>query len=67
MQEISVGKVYKHYKGNIYKIIAIAKHSETEEEMIVYQSVKNGDIWVRPHSMWNEVVDDKNTLRFTLC
>ena len=67
MQEISVGKVYKHYKGNIYKIIALAKHSETEEEMIVYQSVKNGDIWVRPYSMWNEVVDDKNTLRFTLC
>ena len=49
IEEITVGKAYKHYKGNIYKIIALAKHSETVEDMIVYQSVKNGDIWVRPN------------------
>lgn len=67
MQEISVGKTYKHYKGNIYQIIALAKHSETVEDMIVYKSTKNGDIWVRPKSMWNEVVDNQGTLRFTLC
>lgn len=85
MQEISVGKTYRHYKGNMYKIIALAKHSETVEDMIVYQNtkeaieassldlpatppvVKEGDIWVRPASMWNETVDDKGTLRFTLC
>ena len=66
-QEISVGKVYRHYKGNVYKIIAMAKHSETTEDMIVYQSVEHGDIWVRPKSMWNEVVDSEGTLRFTLC
>ena len=54
-------------KGNIYKIIALAKHSETTEDMIVYQSVEHGDIWVRPKSMWNEIVDEKGTLRFTLC
>lgn len=67
MQEISVGKTYKHYKGNVYKIIALAKHSETCEDLIVYQSTNNGDIWVRPYSMWNEVVDENGTLRFTLC
>ena len=66
MQEITIGKNYKHYKGNIYKIIAFAKHSETMEEMIVYQSIKNNDIWVRPKKMWNEIVDDQSTLRFTL-
>ena len=38
MQEITVGKFYKHYKGNLYKIIALGKHSENLEEMIVYQS-----------------------------
>ena len=65
MQEITIGKTYKHYKGNIYKIIALAKHSETEEDMIVYQSVKNGDIWVRPRKMWNEKIAP-NILRFTL-
>ena len=67
MQEIIIGKTYRHYKGNLYKIIALAKHSETVEEMIVYKSVKTGDVWVRPKSMWNETVDEKGTLRFTLC
>ena len=67
MQEISIGKTYRHYKGNTYKIIAFAKHSETTEDMIVYQSVEHGDIWVRPKSMWNEYVNDTKTLRFTLC
>ena len=65
MQQILVGKNYRHYKGNIYKIIAFARHSETDEEMIVYQSSK-GDIWVRPKKMWNETVDKNGTLRFTL-
>lgn len=64
MQEITVGKTYKHYKGNIYKIIAIAKHSETEEELVVYQNIEKGDIWARPISMWNEEVN--GVLRFTL-
>ena len=67
MQEIETGKTYRHYKGNIYKIIAFAKHSETLEDMIVYQAIKDGKTWVRPKSMWNEVVDNNGTLRFTLC
>ena len=67
MQEITVGKTYKHYKGNLYKIIALAKYSETVEDMIVYQSIETGATWVRPKSMWKEVVDEKGTLRFTLC
>ena len=66
-QIIEVGKIYKHYKGNLYKIIALAKHSETTEDMIVYQSVKDNDIWVRPQKMWNEKIDKNGTLRFTLC
>lgn len=65
-QEITIGKIYEHYKGNLYKIIAFAKHSETEEDMIVYQPLKTGDNWVRPRRMWNEVVDNNGTLRFTL-
>lgn len=66
MQRIEVGKTYKHFKGNIYKIIALAKCSETEEDLIVYESLKTNDVWVRPKKMWNEVVDDKGTLRFSL-
>lgn len=66
MQKAEIGATYRHYKGNIYKIIAFAKHSETMEDMIIYQSVKDGATWARPASMWNDVVDDKGTLRFTL-
>lgn len=66
MQEIIVGKTYKHYKGNIYKIIAQGKNSENLEEMIVYQSVKDGQIWIRPKTMWNDTIDKQGTLRFTL-
>lgn len=61
---IEIGKLYKHYKGNVYKVIALAKHSETTEDMVVYQNVEKGDIWVRPKSMWYEIVKD-NILRFT--
>ena len=66
MQEIIVGKTYKHFKGNLYKVVGFAKHSETLEDMIVYESLRNNTLWVRPKTMWNEVVDDKGTLRFTL-
>ena len=66
MQKIEVGKIYKHYKGNLYKIIALAKCSETLEDLIVYKSIKDDKTWVRPKKMWNEIVDNKNTLRFTL-
>lgn len=67
MQEILIGKTYRHFKGNMYKVVGFAKHSETMDDMIVYESLRNNTLWVRPKSMWNEVVDDKGTLRFTLC
>ena len=58
MQEIEIGKTYRHYKGNLYKIIALAKCSETLEDLIVYQSGSEKKVWVRPKKMWNEIVDD---------
>ena len=62
-----VNKIYKHYKGNRYKVLAIAKHSETLEDMVVYEPLdgKTG-FWVRPASMWNEtvVVDGVTKKRF---
>ena len=67
MEEIIIGKTYKHFKGNLYKVIGFAKHSETMEDMVVYESLRNNTLWVRPKSMWSEVVDDNGTLRFTLC
>ena len=48
---------YRHYKGNEYEVIAIARHSETEEEMVVYRQLY-GDhsLWVRPLAMFVEEV-----------
>lgn len=65
--EIKLGK-YRHFKGNEYEVIAIAKHSETLEELVVYKALYgDGGVWVRPASMWNEQIerDGKTFLRFT--
>ncbi len=57
MNGIKLGR-YRHFKGNEYKVLYIAKHSETLEEMVVYQALY-GDfgIWVRPAAMWNEIIE----------
>jgi len=50
---------YRHYKGNCYRVIALARHSETLEEMVVYKALyKNraGALWVRPKDMFLETV-----------
>ena len=63
---IKLGK-YRHFKGNEYEVIAIAKHSETLEEMVVYKALYGGgDIWVRPAKMWDETIerDGKTFKRF---
>lgn len=60
-------KIYRHYKGGRYELLYIAKHSETLEEMAVYKALYgDGDIWVRPYSMWNEevLIDGKSVPRF---
>ena len=55
---------YRHYKGNEYEVLEIARHSETLEAMVVYRALYGeGEVWVRPAEMWNERVGD--TLRFT--
>ena len=54
---ISPGR-YRHFKGNEYEVIDIARHSETEEPMVVYRALYGeGGMWVRPAGMWNETVE----------
>lgn len=49
---------YRHFKGNEYRLIGMARHSETLEEMVVYQALYGeGGIWVRPARMWSETVE----------
>ncbi len=64
---VKLGK-YRHFKGNEYEVIHIAKHSETLENMVVYRALYgDGGVWVRPESMWNETVerDGQTFKRFT--
>ena len=66
VQSIPCGR-YRHFKGNEYEVIGIARHSETEEPMVVYRALYGeGGLWTRPASMWNEEVtrDGKTYHRF---
>ena len=59
---------YRHFKGNEYEVLGVARHSETEEEMVVYRALYGeGGLWVRPAAMWLETVthDGVTKPRFT--
>ena len=71
MTDVKLGK-YKHYKGNLYKVIGVGRHSETLEEFVVYQALYNSEefgdsaIWIRPKEMFLEEVEweGNKVLRF---
>ena len=66
VQAIRPGR-YRHFKGNAYEVVGIARHNETEEPMVVYRALYGeGGLWVRPAEMWNETVerDGKTYHRF---
>ncbi|MBS3147800.1 DUF1653 domain-containing protein [Candidatus Woesearchaeota archaeon] len=64
--------IYRHYKGKNYKVLGTARHSETLEELVVYQALYESEfgkdaIWVRPKKMFEESVEieGKKVLRFS--
>jgi cyclomaltodextrinase / maltogenic alpha-amylase / neopullulanase len=65
MNKIRTG-IYRHYKGANYRVVGIARHSETLEELVVYESLEKGGLWVRPLQMFleNVIVDGKDVSRF---
>ena len=66
--EVKLGK-YRHYKGKEYRVIGVGKHSETLEELVIYEALYDNEeskLWARPIAMFlGEVeIDGKNTPRF---
>ena len=73
-RNIKVGNIYKHFKGHIYEVIAIAYDSENyneenpnESRMVVYKNTENNECWVRPYNMFNSFVDKEKEKRDSLC
>ena len=67
MDEFRPGR-YRHFKGGEYRLLFLARHSETGEPMVVYRALYGEQwIWVRPASMWNETVErgGERVRRFT--
>lgn len=66
------GEIYKHFKGNMYEVLAIAKHTETLEDMVVYREVEGEKTYARPFEMFVSKVDKEKypdvlqTYRFEL-
>ena len=66
MFEIKCGR-YRHYKGGEYQVLGVARHSETEEDLVVYRPLYGkGELWVRPLKMFLEKIDNEagGVLRF---
>ncbi|WP_371189453.1 DUF1653 domain-containing protein [Thalassotalea maritima] len=66
MVPLKLGR-YQHFKGNFYQVLHVAKHSETEEDYVVYQPLYGEQgVWIRPLSMFTEIVerDGKTVKRF---
>ena len=58
MRTLKIGGRYRHYKGNEYVVKGVARHSETLEEMVIYEAqYGEGEVWVRPREMFLEEVE----------
>ncbi len=56
-RKIKIGKKYRHFKGTIYEVLTIAKHSETLEELVIY--THEDKVWARPYDLFISEVDHK--------
>ena len=67
MKEIKQNGIYRHYKGNLYRVKAIATHSESLEKLVIYSDLEGKKVWARPIAMWDEEieVEGQKVKRFT--
>jgi hypothetical protein len=58
--EVVPGAIYRHYKGQLYRVIGVGKHSESLDDIVLYEALYDnplGRLWCRPLSMWGELVN----------
>lgn len=59
-KEIIPGAIYQHYKGKQYRVIGVGKHSESLDDVVLYEALYEnplGRLWCRPAAMWSELVE----------
>jgi hypothetical protein len=56
LEKVTAGR-YRHYKGNEYEVVSLAKHSETLEKLVIYFDVQTHQYWARPYDMFIELVE----------
>ena len=56
-RKIEIGKIYKHFKGHIVKVVNFAEHTETSENLVIYMHLGTNKIWARPYDMFNSLID----------
>lgn len=62
--EIVIGAHYRHYKGGEYEIIVTARHSENNEDLVVYRNINDGTVWARPKAIFCGKAGDGTIRRF---
>lgn len=76
MEQVQIGKVYRHFKGNYYYVVDVALDSETKERMVIYRPLyerQDSKIWVRREKMFLETIPERpdnitgQKVRFELC
>ena len=62
MEKVEAGR-YRHFKGKEYEVLCCARHSESEEELVIYRALYGeGGVWVRPAFMWCETVEHEGKI-----
>lgn len=65
MKYPEINAIYDHYKGGRYKVITLAKNTETDEILVIYKSIHFGTIYARPLEQWSNTIEQTNQQRFT--